>query len=153
MSDLKWLPHNSLKLRYSGPTLAILHAIDIDGVTRVLVVGDPANGAYEWAIERNGKIEKHSDVGYGISFVALRDGLIQYWDLPHDAPLPPDHEVLLALRSLIEGNRGVCLFDRLNPCWDGRPTDVPGKHWGKGPACSVCNARALVAKHSPKVPA
>lgn len=38
--------------------------------------------------------------------------------------------------------RGICQFDVLNPCWDGRPDDVPGKHWGGGDACPACAAEA-----------
>lgn len=39
-----------------------------------------------------------------------------------------------------------CQCDLLNPCWDNRPDDVPGKHWGGGDACSHCNLRAAIAK-------
>lgn len=44
--------------------------------------------------------------------------------------------------------RGVCQFDVLNPCWDNRPTDIPGKHWGGDdlPACAACCAEAAKAK-------
>lgn len=44
--------------------------------------------------------------------------------------------------------RGICQFDVLNPCWDNRPTDKPGVHWGselgegKGTACAACTAAA-----------
>lgn len=40
--------------------------------------------------------------------------------------------------------RGTCQFDVLNPCWDNRPTDVPGKHWGGDDieACPACTAAA-----------
>lgn len=39
--------------------------------------------------------------------------------------------------------RGICQFDVLNPCWDNRPTDRPGVHWGsepgdEGTACAAC---------------
>lgn len=53
----------------------IIHEHDCMG-TRLLIVGDPDNGGYEWAILREGKVESHSNDGYGISEVALRDGLI-----------------------------------------------------------------------------
>jgi hypothetical protein len=39
--------------------------------------------------------------------------------------------------------RGICRFDKLNPCWDGRKDDVPGKHWGGGDACGPCTEAAL----------
>lgn len=56
-------------------------------------------------------------------------------------------ELLSALKAMnIE-----CLFDHLNPCWDNRPSDKPGLHWGSEEgapieACSACNARAAIAK-------
>lgn len=43
------------------------------------VVGDGANGSYEFVIRReDGSIENLSDVGYGSPEIALRDGLILY---------------------------------------------------------------------------
>jgi hypothetical protein len=39
-----------------------------------------------------------------------------------------------------------CLCDPLNPCWDNRPADVPGKHWGGGEACINCSFRAALAR-------
>lgn len=39
-----------------------------------------------------------------------------------------------------------CQSDVLNPCWNGRPTDVAGKHWGGGTACANCRGRAAIAK-------
>jgi hypothetical protein len=51
----------------------------------VLVVGEdatPDNGwpgaAYEWVVVSRGKVEKHSDVGYGSPSIALRDGLTYF---------------------------------------------------------------------------
>ena len=41
--------------------------------------------------------------------------------------------------------RGICEFDILNPCWDNRPSDVPGEHWGGSPSCEACRKAALVA--------
>lgn len=49
-------------------------------------------------------------------------------------------------RNFTQTVRGVCQFDVLNPCWDNRPTDVPGKHWGGGEACTACTEAA--AQHS-----
>lgn len=45
--------------------------------------------------------------------------------------------------------RGVCQFDVLNPCWDSRKNDVPGKHWGGGKACNACTKLALECKGAP----
>lgn len=41
--------------------------------------------------------------------------------------------------------RGICRCDVLNPCWDNRADDVPGEHWGGGPACEPCTTAALAA--------
>lgn len=38
--------------------------------------------------------------------------------------------------------RGICKYDALNPCWDNRPSDVPGEHWGGGSACEPCTKAA-----------
>ena len=39
-----------------------------------------------------------------------------------------------------------CHYDQLNPCWNNRPTDIPGRHWGGGNACPICSALAAIAK-------
>ena len=48
--------------------------------------------------------------------------------------------------------RGICQFDVLNPCWDNRPTDVPGLHWSSEPGdeCKACDActRAAFEVHA-----
>lgn len=64
--------------KYSAPWGAcrIIHEHECMG-TRMLVVGDPDNGGYEWVILISGKVADHSNDGYGISEVALRDGLIE----------------------------------------------------------------------------
>ena len=45
----------------------------------------------------------------------------------------------------------ACSYDVLNPCWNNRPTDKPGLHWGSEPdnvihACANCTIRAAIAK-------
>jgi hypothetical protein len=50
----------------------------------VEVVGDPDNGCYEWIIRTLEGVLEHSDCGYGMPSVALRDGLIAYYGLPED---------------------------------------------------------------------
>jgi len=55
-------------------------------------------------------------------------------------------ELLAALRALTEAHDRPCLWDVLNPCWDNRATDIPGKHWGVGDACPLCTARAAISK-------
>lgn len=42
--------------------------------------------------------------------------------------------------------QGICKYDALNPCWDGRKDDTPGKHWGGGPACAACTKAAFKAE-------
>lgn len=43
--------------------------------------------------------------------------------------------------------RGICQFDVLNPCWDGRKDDIPGKHWsGECEACAPCTQAACTAQ-------
>lgn len=39
-----------------------------------------------------------------------------------------------------------CQCDVHNPCWNDRPTDVPGKHWGGGTACPPCTAKAAIVQ-------
>jgi len=65
------------QFKYSAPwsDCRIIHEHDCMG-TRLLIVGDPDCGCYEWVIIISGKVESHSNDGYGISEVALRDGLI-----------------------------------------------------------------------------
>jgi hypothetical protein len=64
-------------------------------------------------------------------------------------------ELLESVKALVRrvGFSGAmkCLFDNLNPCWDNRPSDKPGLHWGATAdnrirACELCNARAVIAK-------
>jgi len=56
--------------------------VDVDVASEVVIVGDPNNGCYEWLIRTRGVIETYSDVAYGDSSIALRDGLIAYHGLP-----------------------------------------------------------------------
>jgi len=48
----------------------------------VEVIGDQDMGTYEWVIRTPSGITQHSDSGYGIREVALRDGLIAYLGMP-----------------------------------------------------------------------
>ena len=47
------------------------------------------------------------------------------------------------IERLIDGEQ--CRFDPLNPCWNNRPNDVAGIHWGGADACEICAARAALA--------
>lgn len=63
----------------------------------------------------------------------------------------PQHTAAPELLSALKALKLECLADHLNPCWDNRPSDRPGLHWGSEegapvPACSSCNARAAIAK-------
>lgn len=68
-------------LKYTSD-IATLHRIDVDGCRVVEVFGDPNNASYEFRIIRDGVIEHHSDDGYGMPAVALRDGI--NWALGDD---------------------------------------------------------------------
>lgn len=62
--------------------LSVVHSITLDGFDHTLeVVGNPEWASYEWVIRRGGEVE-HSDCGYGIAAVALRDGLVAYYGVP-----------------------------------------------------------------------
>lgn len=76
-------PHrDSLALDYVDTArLMILHEIWLCDGHVLFVVGDPDNGSYEWVIQHGAELE-HSNCGYSIPFVALRDGLIAYWGSP-----------------------------------------------------------------------
>lgn len=67
------------RLRYTEPR-CVLHELNMYG----LVVGDPENGTYEWALiaEDGRTVKRHSDKGYGIAAVALRDGLCEVLGSP-----------------------------------------------------------------------
>lgn len=71
----------TLKLNYTTPEL-VFYRIDIDGTNSLLVIGGDGEGAYEWVVLKGGAVEKHSDCGYGMSDIALRDGLIYCFGLP-----------------------------------------------------------------------
>lgn len=88
------MPH----FKYTGPA-KVLMSVDVDMDAELLIVGQPENGAYEWVIVNHGKIEKHSDCGYGQVSIALRDGLIAYHGLTQVQDAAPD--LLEALRSIV----------------------------------------------------
>jgi len=70
----------SLKLEYTTAVDECFR-IQFDQVHQLAVIGDRANATYEWVIEVYGKILAHSNDGYGVSSIALRDGLIAYHGL------------------------------------------------------------------------
>lgn len=75
---------NKLVLHYTDDVRTLL-TVECDGGLSVEVFGDGDNGSYEWRlVADNGLVEQHSDCGYGIPALALRDGLIAYYG-------PPEH--------------------------------------------------------------
>ena len=78
-----------LKLDYSRDVETVL-TISIDMTMVLEIFGDPDNASYEWCLVRkDGEVEQHSNCGYGISSIALRDGLCAYHGLPE-----PDFRVI-----------------------------------------------------------
>lgn len=76
------LPYqHTLIVRYCDPArVRVLYEVPISDTESVKAIGDPENGGYEWLVQTRDWI-KHSDVGYGQSALALRDGLIYYFEL------------------------------------------------------------------------
>ncbi len=52
-----------------------IERVELGALGAIEVVGDPSNAAYEWVFYVEGRVESHSDAGYGQHFVALMDGL------------------------------------------------------------------------------
>ncbi len=76
---------HKLRLRYTdADDLSVLHHLPMSEGWSVRVVGNPDNCAYEWVVERAGKVE-HSDCGYGDPDIALRDGLIAMHGFPKES--------------------------------------------------------------------
>jgi hypothetical protein len=75
------------RFKYSclSKTRPVLHSVAVDVDTYVEVVGDGANGCYEWVIRQGDAIRRHSDCGYGQCTVAFRDGLIAWHGMPDDS--------------------------------------------------------------------
>jgi hypothetical protein len=55
---------------------------------------------------------------------------------------PVDPAITILERLTLDKRCGV---DPLNPCFDNRPTDVMGRHWGGESACAICTALAYLA--------
>lgn len=80
-------------LHYRAPT-HIIYDLPLDDGDRLLVVGDPDNGGYEWCfLFGSGEPQiQSSNCAYGCSTVALRDGLVKYHGLPASLEnLFPEH--------------------------------------------------------------
>lgn len=96
-SALDAIRQSRIRFNYTNCRALVL-AVGVDMEVAVEVVGDPENACYEWVIRRGASVEKHSDVGYGSSDIALRDGLIAYHGLPgaHKESTGPDANAELA---------------------------------------------------------
>jgi|GEM_PF-6470061 len=84
------------RFQYSAPwsECRVIHEHHCMG-THLLIVGDPDSGGYEWVILVSGKVQSHSNDGYGISEVALRDGLIEAFKDCFTAKPNPAHKETL----------------------------------------------------------
>lgn len=58
---------------------------------------------------------------------------------------PEERVALVRLLEAVQFGGERCRFDVLNPCWSGRPDDVPGRHWGGSRACWPCTAAGHAA--------
>lgn len=73
---------DSLVLHFSSDVKTLL-TIPCDSGDSIEVFGDPENASYEWRlVDEAGLVEQHSDCGYGLPAIALRDGLIAFYGLP-----------------------------------------------------------------------
>lgn len=59
-----------------------LYRIPVDCNAVLIIEGDPNNASYEWRIEGGSQDGEHSNCGYGMPEIALRDGLIAYFGAP-----------------------------------------------------------------------
>lgn len=83
----------------------------------------------------------HGNIDGAIHYPGAKAGYTQYFRA----------DIAESLAAALAALKLECLADPLNPCWNARPTDKPGLHWGSEtdapiPACSSCNARAALAK-------
>ena len=63
-----------------------LLAVEVDVGVTLEVFGEPDAASYEWRLVRdNGLVEQHSNVGYGVPAIALRDGLCAYIGPPEES--------------------------------------------------------------------
>lgn len=54
--------------------------LDLDSGVTAEVFGDPENASYEWRlVHANGMVEQHSDCGYGVPAIAMRDALLVFY--------------------------------------------------------------------------
>jgi hypothetical protein len=82
-------PRTAASLRFKYTSRPVLHhTVCVDRDRHLDVVGDASIASYEWVLRDNaGDVLRHSDCGYGVPTVALRDGLVAFYGLPDTATL------------------------------------------------------------------
>lgn len=77
-------PRNKISLDYTKDVKTLL-SIQVDMGMTLEVFGEPDAANYEWRLVLdNGLVEQHSNVGYGVPAVALRDGLCAFLGVPEE---------------------------------------------------------------------
>lgn len=77
-------PRNELNLHFTTDVRTLdAWCLELDSGVTAEVFGDPDNASYEWRlVHDNGLVEQHSDCGYGIPAIAMRDALVAYYGTP-----------------------------------------------------------------------
>jgi hypothetical protein len=90
---------NELNLKFTTDVRTLEACkLDLDSGVTAEVFGDPENASYEWRlVHANGLVEQHSDCGYGIPAIAMRDALVIFYGTPQFGGdivdlRPADHE-------------------------------------------------------------
>lgn len=105
--------------RYSS-IVHVFHCLWLDADHWIGVAGDGDNGGYEHFDFHDGKL-KITNVGYGMTDVALRDALNQWW--------PPD-KVVDALKAAYARGHNCDLGDKCPGCMAGYALeDMTGRKW------------------------
>lgn len=87
MKTLPKFPHRLFIDGKGYEALSIVYEIPLEPGYALFVVGEPEMGWYEWVIHDDLRRQlTHSQESYGISWCALRDGLVAHWGVPD---LPP----------------------------------------------------------------
>lgn len=90
---------NKLNLKFTTDVRTLEACkLDLSSDVTAEVFGDPENASYEWRlVHANGLVEQHSDCGYGIPAMAMRDALVIFFGPPQFGGdivdlRPVDHE-------------------------------------------------------------
>ncbi|HCF9554560.1 TPA: hypothetical protein NI746_002335 [Pseudomonas aeruginosa] len=77
-------PRENLNIRFTKDVRTLETCrLDLESGVTAEVFGDPENGSYEWRlVHANGLVEQHSDCGYGIPAIAMRDALVTFYGAP-----------------------------------------------------------------------